>query len=70
MTDKELEEAMKAKIREKDDNLVGNMAAQGTTPRQRTDLLGSLCDLVSGSGDRGTPVILISGYFTNYATND
>ncbi len=70
MTDKELEEAMKAKIREKDDDLVGNMAAQGTTPRQRTDLLGSLCDLVSGSGDRGTPVILISGYFTNYATND
>jgi len=70
MTDKELEEAMKAKIREKDDNLVGNMAAQGTTPRQRTDLLGSLCDLVSGSVDRDTPVILISGYFTNYATND
>ena len=70
MTDKELEEAMKAKIREKDDDLVGNMAAQGTTPRQRTDLLGSLCDLVSGSGDRGTPVILVQGYFTNYATND
>ena len=70
MTDKELEEAVKAKIREKDDDLVGNMAAQGTTPRQRTDLLGSLCDLVSGSGDRGTPVILVQGYFTNYATND
>lgn len=67
LSEKELEEAMKAKIRSKDDNLVGNMAAQGTTPRQRTDLVGSLCDLVSGSGDRGTPVILVSGYFTNFA---
>ncbi|MBR0173854.1 MAG: coenzyme F420-0:L-glutamate ligase [Lachnospiraceae bacterium] len=65
---KELSEAMKEKIREKDANLVGNMTSQGTTPRQLTDLLGSLCDLTSGSGDRGTPVVLIQNYFTNYAT--
>lgn len=63
-----LQEALKGKIREKEDNLVGNMAAEGTTPRQLTDLIGSLCDLTSGSGDRGTPVILIQGYFTNYAS--
>lgn len=60
--------AMRDRIREKDDNLMGSMAAQGTTPRRYTDLLGSLCDLVSGSGDRGTPVIYIKGYFTNYAS--
>jgi len=60
--------AMKKRIREKDGSLVGNMQAQGTTPRQITDLLGSLCDLISGSGDRGTPVVLIQGYFTNFAT--
>ena len=59
---------MKEKIKAKDSNLVGNMTSQGTTPRQLTDLLGSLCDLTSGSGDRGTPVILIQNYFTNYAT--
>ena len=47
-------------------NLVGNMAAQGTTPRQITDLIGSLCDLTSGSGDKGTPVVLVQGYFDNY----
>ena len=46
--------------------LVGNMAAQGTTPRQLTDLIGSLCDLTSGSGDKGTPVVLVQGYFDNY----
>jgi F420-0:gamma-glutamyl ligase len=63
-----LADAMRQRIREKDSDLVGNMNSQGTTPRQLTDLLGSLCDLTSGSGDRGTPVILISGYFTNYAT--
>lgn len=63
-----LAEAMKKKIREKDGNLVGNMQSQGTTPRQLTDLIGSLCDLTSGSGDRGTPVVLIQGYFTNFAT--
>ena len=65
---KELSDAMKEKIREKDSNLVGDMTSQGTTPRQLTDLLGSLCDLTSGSGDRGTPVVLIQNYFTNYAT--
>ena len=63
-----LSEAMKEKIKAKDSNLVGNMTSQGTTPRQLTDLLGSLCDLTSGSGDRGTPVVLIQNYFTNYAT--
>ncbi|MCL1991906.1 MAG: coenzyme F420-0:L-glutamate ligase [Spirochaetes bacterium] len=60
---KEIERA----IREKDRNLMGKMAAEGTTPRQLTDLLGSLCDLMSGSGDKGTPVILIQGYLDNYA---
>ncbi len=64
-----LKEAISASIREKDDNLVGNMASQGTTPRQLTDLIGSLCDLTSGSGDKGTPVVLVQGYFDNY-TND
>ena len=55
------------KIAEKTgDSLVGNMAAQGTTPRQYTDLLGSLCDLTSGSGDKGTPIVLVQGYFDNY----
>ena len=63
-----LASAMKEKIREKDGDLKGNMTSQGTTPRQLTDLLGSLCDLTSGSGDRGTPVILIQNYFTNYAS--
>ena len=65
----ELKEAISKSIKEKDGNLVGNMASQGTTPRQLTDLIGSLCDLTSGSGDKGTPVILIQGYFDNY-TND
>ena len=62
----ELKEAIKASIKAKSENLVGNMASQGTTPRQLTDLLGSLCDLTSGSGDKGTPVILVQGYFDNY----
>ena len=62
----ELKEAISASIRAKDGSLVGNMAAQGTTPRQLTDLIGSLCDLTSGSGDKGTPVILVQGYFDNY----
>ena len=65
----ELKEAIERKIKEKDGNLVGNMASQGTTPRQITDLIGSLCDLTSGSGDKGTPVVLVQGYFDNY-TND
>ena len=62
----ELKEAISKSIKEKQSNLVGNMASQGTTPRQLTDLLGSLCDLTSGSGDKGTPIILIQGYFDNY----
>ncbi len=68
LSGEELAEAMKKMIKAKDGDLVGNMQSQGTTPRQLTDLLGSLCDLTSGSGDRGTPVILIQGYFDNYAT--
>ena len=63
----ELREAIKQKIKEKEGSLVGNMASQGTTPRQLTDLIGSLCDLTSGSGDKGTPVVLVQGYFTNYS---
>ncbi len=61
----ELKKAIQNAIKEKDDNLVGNMASQGTTPRRLTDLIGSLCDLTSGSGDKGTPVILVQGYFDN-----
>ena len=61
-----LKEAIKESIKHKDSNLVGQMASQGTTPRQLTDLIGSLCDLTSGSGDKGTPIILIQGYFDNY----
>ncbi len=61
-----LKEAIKAKIEEKDSNLVGNMASEGTTPRQLTDLIGSLCDLTTGSGDKGTPIVHIQGYFDNY----
>ena len=61
-----LREAIEKKIREKKDNLVGDMVSQGTTPRRLTDLIGSLCDLTSGSGDKGTPVILVQGYFDNY----
>ena len=61
-----LKEAISASIKAKKDNLVGNMASQGTTPRQLTDLIGSLCDLTSGSGDKGTPVVLVQGYFDNY----
>lgn len=61
-----LKEAISRRIKEKNDNLVGNMESQGTTPRQLTDLIGSLCDLTSGSGDKGTPVVLVQGYFDNY----
>jgi len=61
-----LKEAISKKIREKDGDLFGTMASQGTTPRQFTDLIGSLCDLTSGSGDKGTPVVLVQGYFDNY----
>ncbi len=63
-----LKEAIKGKIQEKDDNLVGKMASEGTTPRRLTDLIGSLCDLTSGSGDKGTPIVFIQGYFDNYTT--
>ena len=65
----ELKEAISNSIKTKNDNLVGNMASQGTTPRQLTDLIGSLCDLTSGSGDKGTPIILIQGYFDNFTTD-
>ena len=61
-----LKKAISESIKAKDGNLVGNMASQGTTPRQLTDLIGSLCDLTSGSGDKGTPVVLVQGYFDNY----
>lgn len=64
----ELSTAMREAIRQKDNNLTGQMNAQGTTPRRYIDLIGSLCDLTSGSGDRGTPIIHIKGYFTNYAS--
>ena len=62
----ELKAAIEGAIREKDGNLVGSMASQGTTPRRLTDLIGSLCDLTSGSGDKGTPIVLVQGYFDNY----
>ncbi len=64
----ELKEAIKNKIHEKDGDLVGQMASEGTTPRRLTDLIGSLCDLTSGSGDKGTPIVFIQGYFDNYTT--
>ena len=64
-----LSEAIVSEIKKKEANLVGKMASEGTTPRQLTDLIGSLCDLTSGSGDKGTPVVYIQGYFDNYATN-
>ena len=63
----ELKKAISERIKEKgEESLVGNMASQGTTPRKFTDLIGSLCDLTSGSGDKGTPVVLVQGYFDNY----
>ena len=64
----ELKEAIKGEIEKKDGSLVGNMASEGTTPRRLTDLIGSLCDLTSGSGDKGTPIVFIQGYFDNYTT--
>ncbi|MBQ2898637.1 MAG: coenzyme F420-0:L-glutamate ligase [Oscillospiraceae bacterium] len=66
LSGEELKQAISESIKAKDANLVGNMASEGTTPRQLTDLIGSLCDLTSGSGDKGTPVILVQGYFDNY----
>ena len=64
-----LKEAIKEKIIQKDGNLVGQMVSEGTTPRRLTDLIGSLCDLTSGSGDKGTPIVYIQGYFDNYTTD-
>lgn len=64
-----LKDAISSRIQAKQANLVGNMASQGTTPRRLTDLIGSLCDLTSGSGDKGTPVILVQGYFDNFTTD-
>ena len=64
----ELDEGIRSRIRSKQANLVGDMASEGTTPRRIHDLVGSLCDLVSGSGDRGTPVVLVQNYFKNYAS--
>ena len=66
LSGEELKKAISERIKNKDSNLVGNMASQGTTPRRLTDLIGSLCDLTSGSGDKGTPFIYIQGYFDNY----
>ena len=63
-----LKEAIKAEIVKKDADLFGQMASEGTTPRRLTDLIGSLCDLTSGSGDKGTPIVFIQGYFDNYTT--
>lgn len=66
LSGEELQKAIAQRIREKKEDLVGDMVSQGTTPRRITDLIGSLCDLTSGSGDKGTPVILVQGYFDNY----
>ena len=63
-----LRDAIKAEIQKKDGSLVGKMVSEGTTPRRLTDLIGSLCDLTSGSGDKGTPIVYIQGYFDNYTT--
>jgi len=63
----ELKAAISEYITKKDSDLTGNMVSQGTTPRRLTDLIGSLCDLTSGSGDKGTPIIFIQGYFDNFA---
>ena len=68
LSGEELQRAISQRIQEKKENLVGDMVSQGTTPRRLTDLIGSLCDLTSGSGDKGTPVILVQGYFDNYTS--
>ncbi|MFZ2259040.1 MAG: coenzyme F420-0:L-glutamate ligase, partial [Clostridiaceae bacterium] len=67
LSGEDLRNAISNHISHKEDNLVGNMESQGTTPRQLTDLIGSLCDLTSGSGDKGTPIIYIQGYFDNFS---
>ena len=66
LSGEELQKAIETKIKAKDADLKGNMASQGTTPRRLTDLIGSLCDLTSGSGDKGTPIVLVQGYFDNF----
>ena len=68
LSGQELKDAISEYIKNKNSNLVGNMASQGTTPRRLTDLIGSLCDLTSGSGDKGTPIVYIQGYFDNYTS--
>ncbi len=68
LSGEELKKAINEKIQQKDADLVGNMISEGTTPRRLTDLIGSLCDLTSGSGDKGTPIVYIQGYFDNYTT--
>ena len=67
LSGEELKAAIQASIRQKDSDLKGQMASEGTTPRRLTDLIGSLCDLTSGSGDKGTPIIVVQNYFKNYA---
>lgn len=67
---RELSEAIREQVKRKDNNLKGKMVSQGTTPRRYTDLLGSLSDLISGSGDKGTPIVYIKGYFKNYASEE
>ncbi|HBJ19026.1 MAG TPA: F420-0--gamma-glutamyl ligase [Clostridiales bacterium] len=69
LTGEALKKAISDSIRKKDHDLVGKMVSEGTTPRQLTDLIGSLCDLTSGSGDKGTPVVLVQGYFDNYTNS-
>jgi hypothetical protein len=66
LSGEELKAAIKGEIEKKDGDLVGRMVSEGTTPRRLTDLIGSLCDLTSGSGDKGTPIVYIQGYFDNY----
>lgn len=68
LSGKQLKEAIKSSIKQKENNLVGKMISEGTTPRQLADLIGSLCDLTSGSGDKGTPIVLVQGYFDNYTS--
>jgi len=68
LSGEELAQAIKNEIKVKPKDLIGNMVSVGTTPRKLTDLLGSLCDLTSGSGDKGTPIVFIQGYFDNYAS--
>ena len=67
LSGEELNEKIREEIRNKNKDLKGQMSSQGTTPRRYTDLIGSLCDLTSGSGDKGTPVVFIQDYFTNYS---